>query len=195
MIDSLFVLKEGEDVVFSNASFHYPKTTNSLRSEHYQTVERIVFDEVHTTAAFISAHTRSAVSPYIVRVENVGHLHYWETHDLTYYNVRGVEKGAIYETSTPNEPPHLPNGMVLHANFPNPFNPITFISYELAQPEIITLAVYDALGQQVSVLHHGLQSAGLHSAPFDASNLPSGLYVYRLHTANHTQSRKMLLVK
>ena len=80
-------------------------------------------------------------------------------------------------------------------NYPNPFNPETTIDYELPQTSEVYLAVYDLLGHEAAVLVDGLQSAGRHMVRFDASNLPSGPYVYRLQTGDKIVARTMILVK
>lgn len=83
----------------------------------------------------------------------------------------------------------------LHQNFPNPFNPSTQISYDLAQAANVNLAVFDLLGRQVATLVNGSQQAGRYSVNFDATMLPSGMYFYRLETEQFTDIRKMMLLK
>ena len=85
------------------------------------------------------------------------------------------------------------HSFVLSANYPNPFNPTTTISYSLAQEIHVKLAVYDVLGQQVAVLADEVQSAGNHFATFNAVNLPSGMYFYRLEAGSNIQVDKMIL--
>ncbi|MCB9358150.1 MAG: T9SS type A sorting domain-containing protein [Calditrichaeota bacterium] len=83
----------------------------------------------------------------------------------------------------------------LHQNFPNPFNPSTQISYDLADATNVNLAVFDLLGRQVATLVNGAQNAGRYTVNFDASSLPSGMYFYRLETKNFTDMKKMMLLK
>jgi hypothetical protein len=80
-------------------------------------------------------------------------------------------------------------------NFPNPFNPETNISYTLTQPSNVKITVYDRLGREVALLFDGSQSEGEHSVTFNASNLTSGIYFYRLKTSSGTEVRKMVLAK
>ena len=89
----------------------------------------------------------------------------------------------------------VPNTIVLDQNYPNPFNPSTTISYQLDSPQAVTLTVYDQLGRKVSVLSSGRMSSGKHWVTFDASDLSSGLYFYRLRTESSVLTRKMLLIK
>jgi hypothetical protein len=83
----------------------------------------------------------------------------------------------------------------LLGNFPNPFNPSTVIRYELSVSGNVRLAVYDILGREVAVLAEGTNAAGSHQVRFDASNLASGLYVYRLEAGGQVFTKTLMLVK
>jgi hypothetical protein len=89
----------------------------------------------------------------------------------------------------------LPTEIALSQNFPNPFNPATTIRYSLPRAMHMTMAVYNALGQEVALLVNGRMEAGHHEVFFDASRLTSGAYVCRLQADNFTTSRVMLLLK
>ena len=80
-------------------------------------------------------------------------------------------------------------------NFPNPFNPITTITYILRESTFVNLTVYDRLGREVKNLVAENQSAGTHSVEFDGSSLPSGIYFYRIKTNENTEVKKMILAK
>jgi tetratricopeptide (TPR) repeat protein len=80
-------------------------------------------------------------------------------------------------------------------NYPNPFNPVTKISFTLPERDVVTLNVFDILGRQVAALLDGTYDAGIHTVDFDASNLPSGQYFYHLTTSKQTITKKMLVVK
>ncbi len=88
-----------------------------------------------------------------------------------------------------------PDKLILKSNYPNPFNPTTTIRFSLPTPSNVQLSIYDMLGRQVAILIDGKRSAGNHSINFDASDLSSGIYIYRLNANGLSQSRKMLLVK
>ena len=88
-----------------------------------------------------------------------------------------------------------PKGFYLLQNYPNPFNPSTTMRYGLPIRTQVSLTVFNTLGQQVSILHDGEQEAGYHEVKFDASNLPSGLYFYRIQAGRYTETKTLLLVR
>ena len=83
----------------------------------------------------------------------------------------------------------------LEQNYPNPFNPTTNIKFNLLKNDIVTLKVYNSLGQVVATLIDNPMVSGIHEVEFNAHNLASGIYVYILRTSNFTSTKKMLLVK
>jgi len=80
-------------------------------------------------------------------------------------------------------------------NYPNPFNPETNISYTLKTSGNVKITVYDRLGREVTVLVDAVQNEGEHTVTFNASNLPSGVYFYRVKTSDKIEVRKMVLAK
>ncbi len=99
-------------------------------------------------------------------------------------------------TSIPgNTSGDLPEKISLAQNYPNPFNPTTIISYELPEAGEVSLDVFDITGRQVATLVNGHIQAGSHQVTFDASNLSSGIYIYRLQTGGTTLTRKLTLIK
>lgn len=93
------------------------------------------------------------------------------------------------------ENPETPATFTLDQNFPNPFNPSTRISYSLSQGQDVQLTVYDALGRRIELLDSGFRPAGEHAITWDASDMPSGMYVYRLETAGGIVTKTMALLK
>jgi len=90
----------------------------------------------------------------------------------------------------------LPIDYTLAQNFPNPFNPSTKIQYALPVEGSVTLKVFNILGQEViTLINNELVTAGRHEVTFDASHLPSGIYLYRIQTDGFVQVKKMILMK
>ncbi|RCK72084.1 MAG: Cell surface protein [Ignavibacteriae bacterium] len=88
-----------------------------------------------------------------------------------------------------------PDKYLLSQNKPNPFNPVTTISYALPEPGFVTLKVYDVLGRELSTLVNEYREAGYYDISWDASSQPSGVYFYKLQSGNFTSVKKMLLMK
>jgi hypothetical protein len=113
-----------------------------------------------------------------------------------YYRLKQVDFNGVYEYS--NEifvevNPPLVFG--LDQNYPNPFNPTTSINFSLAEPSFVKLAVYNLLGEEVALLKNEFMTAGSFNVTFDAASLPSGMYLYKLETAQFSSVRKMMLMK
>ncbi len=89
----------------------------------------------------------------------------------------------------------LPATFSVDGNYPNPFNPTTSIRFSVPEATQVRLSVYDMLGREVSVLVDGSVAAGQHSATFDAADLPSGMYLYRLETPAGALTNLMTLLK
>ncbi len=94
-----------------------------------------------------------------------------------------------------DEPAGLPTKLTLQQNYPNPFNPTTQIRYTVKTNGMVRLTVFNMLGQKVRELVHAKQQAGIYNVQFDARNLSSGVYFYRLVAGGQVLSRKMLLLK
>ncbi len=89
----------------------------------------------------------------------------------------------------------IPDDYMLHANYPNPFNPVTTMKYDLPFDSEVTLTVYDMLGREVVTLVNEMKSAGRYSVTFNAAGLPSGMYFYKIKAHDFVQVRKMILLK
>jgi hypothetical protein len=118
-------------------------------------------------------------------------------------NVHRTGYAGDVTTAVPQEAgpqPAVPNRYVLYQNYPNPFNPETAIRYSMAREGVARLAIYNVLGQRVTVLVDGHQAAGDHEVLWngcDATGSPvsSGLYFYRLEAGDFEQTRKMVLLR
>jgi hypothetical protein len=89
----------------------------------------------------------------------------------------------------------FPTDVRLYQNYPNPFNPVTKINYTLAEGGFVSLKVFNLLGQEVGKLVDGYQTAGGKSVGFNAYDLPTGVYFYRLVTGDNVEMKRMALIK
>lgn len=139
------------------------------------------------------------------------------THRIVLAGVNALDSDTLFTLNLPNQPTSLhadiqvheaatqslktfdyaetPDTYTLDANYPNPFNPTTTIQYALPAEGQVRLAVYDMLGREVARLVDSNQKAGTHRVSFDAQDLSSGVYIYRIEANGFTQTRQMTLVK
>jgi hypothetical protein len=98
-------------------------------------------------------------------------------------------------TSMESLPTNLPVGFSLSQNYPNPFNPSTTIRYAVPRRSHVTLAVFNALGQQVATLFNGEAEPGYHEVQFNAEDLASGVYFYRIQAGDYTEAKKLCIIR
>jgi len=110
----------------------------------------------------------------------VGSLQWWDNYEYT----------AITKSESV-----LPTAFELKQNYPNPFNPATSIEYSIVQNGRVKLAIYNALGEKVETLVDKVQATGKYQVTFDASNLSSGIYFYRIDVDKDSNTKKMVLMK
>jgi hypothetical protein len=89
----------------------------------------------------------------------------------------------------------IPKLFKLYDNYPNPFNPVTKIKFDIPQTGFVKLKVYDITGKEVASLINGELKAGTYEYQFNAVNLSSGVYFYRIEAENFTDIKRMMLVK
>jgi aminopeptidase N len=89
----------------------------------------------------------------------------------------------------------LPFTFALHQNFPNPFNPVTRIKFDIPKRSNVTLKIYDVLGRLIIEPVNELREAGRYNVEFDGTNLPSGVYYYKIEAGSFTDVKKMVLIK
>jgi hypothetical protein len=105
-----------------------------------------------------------------------------------------VKTGPEPQGSEPIEV-SIPEQYALYPNFPNPFNASTQIVYELPKAGQVSLAIFNLLGEEITSLAKGVQSAGTHTVTFDGASLSSGIYFARLDAGTFSQTRKLMLLK
>lgn len=89
----------------------------------------------------------------------------------------------------------IPSEYQLSQNYPNPFNPVTNIEFSIPTKSYVSLKIYNILGEEVKTLVSGVRNAGKYIMKFDASNLASGIYIYRIKSGTFSNSKKLVLLK
>jgi len=115
---------------------------------------------------------------------------------INFYRLKQVDYNGTYAYSDIVEVDvTAPLTFNLDQNYPNPFNPSTSIKYSVPESGNIRLSVFNVVGEEVAVLAEGFSQAGSFEVTFDASNLSTGVYLYKLQSANSVQTKKMMLLK
>ena len=105
------------------------------------------------------------------------------------YEIR-TGAAAVHELSR-----EVPDGFALNQNYPNPFNPITTITFKIASEGFTTVKIFDVLGREVATLMSENLSAGSYSVQWDATDVQSGVYFYKLQSGNYSETKKLMLMK
>lgn len=173
--DSLFL--HGSTTAFVNGAFVF---SNKL----FYSVDGTSFEEYVSTEGLAEGYSNPSITFSEEGALYVG------------YSGSQVFKYGAESMGTPNEQVELhPERFMLSQNYPNPFNPSTNIAFNLPSAGEVSLKVYNLLGQEVATLIDGKLGSGSHTVSFNASQLTSGMYIYRFQTRNHLQTKKMMLIK
>jgi len=115
---------------------------------------------------------------------------------IVYYRVKQVNADGtmVYSALVKIGQGEMEN-IILGQNYPNPFNPSTKIEFEILQDAEVEVVVYNLTGKEIEILHHGFLSSGVYKFDFDGSELPSGIYLYKVSTLQFKQTKKMILAK
>jgi hypothetical protein len=122
---------------------------------------------------------------------------------VRFYRLRQVDLDGSVHYSEPIrvdlvtgvEEPSMPSEFALEQNYPNPFNPTTVIKYSLPASAHVSLKLYNLVGQEVLTLLDERQEAGVKSVTLNASGLPSGMYLYKLHAGDFVSTKRLVLLK
>ncbi|MCG6913041.1 T9SS type A sorting domain-containing protein [bacterium BMS3Abin03] len=111
------------------------------------------------------------------------------------YRLKQIDTDGKFEYSAAVNVKLVPDEFTLYQNYPNPFNPNTKIKYYIPKSSQVQIIVYDILSNEITTLVNEEKPAGNYEVQFDASNLPSGAYFYKLQAGSYTKTMKMLLLK
>jgi len=134
--------------------------------------------------------------PIIIMIENYRSRLCWDMFMANPEIPQMLEAIGWTITDVKEHTPQIANQFMLNQNYPNPFNPQTTINFNLGKTASVTLEVFNVLGEKIDVIYsRETLTAGLHQVKFDATNLPSGVYLYKLQADNFKLTKKMLVIR
>jgi hypothetical protein len=197
-------LANGNYLIFDNGNFHSPAQSRVIEYD---------LDEVNKTATLVWEY-RNSPKIYAFAMGNAQRLDDgntvigWGSANPTMSEVRpdgtktfeltfapAVVSYRAFRHTWDGAPSQIPSTHILEQNYPNPFNPLTSIRFGLSENSHVVLKIYDLLGRDVSTLVDENLEAGRYTVNFNAANLASGVYFYKLTANGFTEAKKMILVK
>lgn len=171
-------LKWRTETEVNNYGFEVQRSMSDIQSQSWETL------------GFVQGNGNSnSPKEYSFIDENV-------TEGMFSYRLKQIDTDGKFEYSKVIEVDlGLTEKFELSQNYPNPFNPVTAIKFSIPQSGNVNLTVYNLLGEQVAELVNGFKDAGIHIINFDASELNSGIYIYRIESSGVVHSKKMTLIK
>ena len=171
------------------------RTESELDNDHFLLYKRKTGEEDFHALTEIPGHGTTAEPHDYQFVDS------WVQNGIAYdYQISDVDiagRETFYEqivSATPGRDA-VPTEFALYPNYPNPFNPVTTIRYDVKETGLVSLKIFDLLGREVTTLTHEEHSAGAYSMTWDAAGMPSGIYLARMEAEGFAQVRKLLLVK
>jgi len=175
----------------------YSVYRRQLESEDWYLIE--IDDQVFSTGITTTSFTdntftmRNHCDDFYYRVTAIVSSTESDSSNIISIQGDGFEKKAIAVENKSME--KVPHAFSLSQNYPNPFNPVTQINYTLPSASHVTLKIYNILGQEIAHLVNTNMPAGIHSAKWDASNVASGTYIYKIVAGEFTAVKRMVVIK
>ncbi len=153
-------------------------------------IQRSAEGEEFFTVGFVNGHgTTTEMQNYSFADKNLDNGNY-------YYRLKQVDYDGSYEYSDVVEVEWRAfNSFLLEQNYPNPFNPTTTIGFGLQNKTNVKITILNAIGEEAAVVLNEEREPGFHQVEFNAANLPSGVYLYRMQAGNFVETKKMILLK
>jgi hypothetical protein len=172
----------------SNVQLEWETATelNNYGFEIERSIDELNFERLSFVEGSINSTSSKSYS-YTDKLNNAGNY---------FYRLKQIDLDGSFEYSNVIEVTTIaPENFEISQNYPNPFNPTTKIEFKVPQQSNVNIKVYNTIGEVVAVLLNDQLETGNHTVSFDASNLPSGIYIYRIETEDFSQSMKMTLLK
>jgi hypothetical protein len=167
-------------------------TTASELNNHGFEVERSLNGIEFYTVAFIPGSGTTTETKTYSYTDDVD----YKGGEIFFYRLKQVDlDGRVNYSSIVEVEFNVPKDFVLHQNYPNPFNPSTTIKYAVPKTSLVNIKIYDLTGQEVALLVNEVKEVGTYEIKFDARNLASGVYLYRMVTDNFTSVKKFNVLK
>ena len=157
---------------------------SALFNDLYIVIDTVLYDAQDTTLMVNHLNPNTRYYWHVRAFNVLGSSDWSETWALRTLNVSALED--LVSTSLNYE---------LGQNYPNPFNPVSMIPYSISKPGLVSIRVYDILGREVATLVNRYLPAGRYEVQFDASRLPSGVYIYQLLTGQFRANKKLMVLK
>lgn len=181
------------DVAVNNVSLSWT-TETEVNNHGFEIQRQVVRNDVASEWAirgFIDGEGTSSESKNYSFVDDANDI----DAQVLRYRLKQIDYDGSFSYSETVEVTLPPTEFALHQNFPNPFNPSTAIEYAIAQEGMVTLDIYNSIGENVATLLNKQHEAGNYKVTFNAASLPNGIYFYTLHANGNTITKKMMLVK
>jgi hypothetical protein len=205
---SLFLSQD--DVALESVCLDFLRTEQAANPVNYTLTTGAVDNYLHEAALANNPPSGTFYSPSGdgVRLQSLGVHEHWNnaadkkyTRNLNPSTGTGIELVSLHPTIVTSVAAGntVPSEFALRQNYPNPFNPTTTIAYDLSDRGSVSLKVFDALGREIATLINKEQAAGRYEVPFNARNITSGVYFYRLQvrqsSGTYTETKKLVLMK
>lgn len=169
-------------------------TASETNNKGFAVERRLQGEETWNEISFVNGHgTTTELQSYNYQDK----LNNLNVNGTISYRLRQVDFDGTYEYSSVVNVDfnNLPENFGLQQNYPNPFNPSTKINYSIASAVFVNISVYNLLGEKVAELVNEMKEAGNYEVNFDASQLTSGIYLYKLEAGSFVQTNKMTLLR
>ena len=172
-----------------NSAYQLEWSGGDFKQANYYVLQKSVGNSPYTDIYRVQAdNDNSKTYSFVDGIDN--------GNDVVYYRIEQVNNdgGVTYSSSVKVGQGEI-QPFVVEQNYPNPFNPTTSIIVDLAINSQLEVTVYNLEGREISRLFKGYLSQGIHTFSFDAANLPSGIYLYKISTPGYSEMKKMILTK
>lgn len=174
-------------VLHNSAILHWQTLSESNNLGFF--IERKTAGHEFETIGFVKGHgTSTETFDYTFEDQNL-------KSDSYSYRLKQQDVDGSFSYSNVQSISILPKTCALYQNYPNPFNSMTTIKYDIPVRSHVELSIYNLSGQRLETLVSEYQSAGAHTYQWDAENMASGLYIYRIATPDMSKSRRLLILK